>query len=81
MLPAILMAAWLLVGLPLLLAGVLLPAPMLLVAVFLAVLLCAGLQRVPARWPRVLPGAARPAGAGPARNAAGQPGGGWRARS
>jgi len=64
-LPAILMAAWLLVGLPLLLAGVLLPAPMLLVAVFLAVLLSAGLQRVPARWPRALPGAARSAGAKP----------------
>jgi hypothetical protein len=61
------MAAWLLVGLPLLLAGVLLPAPMLLVAVLLAVLLSAGLQRVPARWPRVLPGPARPAGAKPRR--------------
>ena len=66
-LPAILMAAWLLVGLPLLLAGVLLPAPMLLVAVLLAVLLSAGLQRIPARWPRVLPGPARPAGAKPRR--------------
>ena len=66
-LPAILLAAWLLVGLPLLLAGVLLPAPMLLVTVLLAVLLSAGLQRIPARWPRVLPGPARPAGAKPRR--------------
>jgi hypothetical protein len=66
-LPAILMVAWLLVGLPLLLAGVLLPTPMLLVAVLLAVLLSAGLQRMPARWPRALPGAARPAGAKPPR--------------
>src|SRR6202050_1810852 len=61
------MAAWLLVGLPLLLAGVLLPAPMLLVAVLLAVLLSAGLPRIPARWPGALPGPARPAGAKPCR--------------
>jgi hypothetical protein len=61
-LPTILIAAWLLIGLPLLLAGVFLPTPMLLVSVPLAILLSAGLQRMPARWPRALPGAARPGG-------------------
>ena len=67
MLPAILIMAWLLIGLPLLLAGVVLPTPMLLVAVPLAVLLAAGLRRMPARWPRALPGAVRAAGAKPHR--------------
>jgi hypothetical protein len=69
-LPAILIAAWLLVGLPLLLAGVFLPTPVLLGAVVLAVLLIAGLHRVPARWPGALSGAVqatRAAGAKPAR--------------
>jgi hypothetical protein len=66
-LPTILIAAWLLIGLPLLLAGVFLPTPMLLVSVPLAILLSAGLQRMPARWPRALPGAARAAGPEPRR--------------
>jgi hypothetical protein len=66
-LPAILMVAWLLVGLPLLLAGVFLPAPTLLVTVPLAVVLVAGLRRVPVRWPRALPRAAAPERAAPRR--------------
>jgi hypothetical protein len=66
-LPAILMVAWLLVGLPLLLAGVFLPAPTLLVTVPLVVVLAVGLRRVPARWPRALPGAAAPARAAAGR--------------
>jgi hypothetical protein len=57
-LPTILLAAWLLVGLPLLLAGAFLPAPVLLIAVPVAVALAAGLRQVPATWPRALPGAA-----------------------
>jgi len=61
-LPAILVMAWLLVGLPLLLAGAFLPAPALLIAVPVAVALAAGLRRVPGTWPRALPRAA-PAGA------------------
>jgi hypothetical protein len=66
-LPAILMVAWLLVGLPLLLAGVFLPAPTLLVTVPLAVVLAAGLRQVPARWPRALPRAAAPGRTEPRR--------------
>jgi hypothetical protein len=46
--------AWLVVGLPLLLAKVFLPAPALLIAVVVAVFLIAPLRRVPVRWPRVL---------------------------
>ena len=61
-LPAILVMAWLLVGLPLLLAGAFLPTPMLLIAVLLAVALGVGLQRVPVRWPRALPRAAQAEG-------------------
>jgi hypothetical protein len=57
-LPAILIMAWLLIGLPLLLAGVFLPTPMVLIAVPLAVVLAAGLHRVPVDWPRALPRAA-----------------------
>jgi hypothetical protein len=57
-LPAILIMAWLLVGLPLLLAGVFLPTPTVLIAVPLAVALGAGLHRVPSDWPRALPRAA-----------------------
>jgi hypothetical protein len=53
-LPAILVMAWLLIGLPLLLAGVFLPTPTVLIAVPLAVVLAAGLRRVPAAWPRAL---------------------------
>jgi hypothetical protein len=56
-LPAILVMAWLLPGLPLLLAGAFVPAAMLLISVPLAVLLVVnGLGRVPGRWPRELPG-------------------------
>jgi hypothetical protein len=57
-LPAILIMAWLLVGLPLLLARVFLPTPMVLIAVLVAVGLAAGLRRVPASWPRAFSGAA-----------------------
>jgi len=58
--PAILVMAWLLPGLPLLLAGDFLPVPELLIAAPLAIVLAAnGLSRVPGRWPRVLPGPAR----------------------
>jgi hypothetical protein len=60
-LPAILVMAWLLVGLPLLLVGAFLPAPTLLIAVPVAVVLAAGLRQVPRTWPRALPGAARAA--------------------
>ena len=61
-LPAILVMAWLLVGLPLLLVGAFLPAPALLIAVPVAVALAAGLRQVPGSWPRAWPGPA-PAGA------------------
>ena len=68
-LPAILVMAWLLPGLPLLLAGVFLPVPMLLIAAPLAVALAAfGLRQVPANWPRALPGVSgRPGQTCPAR--------------
>jgi hypothetical protein len=66
--PAVLMMAWLLVGLPLLLIGSFLPAPALLIAVPLAVvLLGAGLRTMPVIWPRALPGAPWLAGAAPRR--------------
>ncbi len=56
-LPAILIMAWFVPGLPLLLAGAFVPAAMLLISVPLAVLLVVnGLGRVPASWPRDLPG-------------------------
>ena len=56
-LPAILVMAWLLPGLPLLLGGVFLPVPTLLIAAPLAVALAAfGLSQVPGTWPRTLPG-------------------------
>lgn len=56
-LPAILVTAWLLTGLPLLLAGVFLPVPVVLISAPLAVLLVAnGLRRVPGSWPLSLPG-------------------------
>jgi hypothetical protein len=76
-LPAILVMAWLLVGLPLLLAGVFLPTPVLLGAVVLAVLLLAGLRRVPARWPAALPRAAGADRAAPASGARPRPERGW----
>jgi hypothetical protein len=56
-LPALLVAAWLLVGLPLLLAGAFTPVLMVVLSVPVAVVLvAAGLRWTPARWP----------GAGPA---------------
>jgi hypothetical protein len=84
LLPPLLVVAWLLPGLPLLLAGVFLPVPMVLIAVPLAVALIAGgLRRVPASWPGTLPGSSpRPAGRRPAgRPAAGPraPDPGWAA--
>ena len=58
MLPAILVMAWLLPGIPLLLARAFVPLPMLLIVPPLAVaLIAAGLREVPARWPRTLAGA------------------------
>src|SRR3984885_8766519 len=51
-LPALLVMAWLLVGLPLLLAGVFTPLAMLLLSVPLAaVLVVIGLRWLPGRWP------------------------------
>jgi hypothetical protein len=59
-LPAILVMAWLLPGLPLLLAGAFLPVPMLLISAPLAVaLVVVGLHRVPVSWPRALSGGRR----------------------
>jgi hypothetical protein len=53
-LPAMLIAAWLLPGLPLLLGGGFLPVPMLLISVPLAVALTVnGLREVPANWPQL----------------------------
>ncbi len=71
MLPTVLVVAWLLVGLPLLLAGVFLPAPALLIAALVAVALITGVRRVPDSWPRAL---SRPA-AGTA--SASRPTSGW----
>jgi len=68
-LPAILVMAWLLVGLPLLLAGAFVPAPVLLIAVPVAVALAAGLRQVPAAWPRALPGPAPAQDRAPSREA------------
>jgi hypothetical protein len=56
-LPALLIVAWLVPGLPLLLAGDFAPLPELVIAVPLAVaLIVNGLRTVPARWPVLLPG-------------------------
>lgn len=53
-LPAVLLVAWLLPGLPLLLGGSFLPVPMLLISVPLAVALTVnGLREVPSSWPRL----------------------------
>jgi hypothetical protein len=70
LLPTILVMAWLLVGLPLLLARAFLPAPALLIAAVVAVVFVAALRRVPARWPRALSGSDRE----PDRAASGRPG-------
>jgi hypothetical protein len=68
-LPAILVMAWLLPGIPLLLARAFVPLPMLLIAAPLAVaLVAAGLRKVPARWPSAL------AGVGPEEASAPRPG-------
>jgi hypothetical protein len=62
-LPALLVMAWLLAGLPLLLAGAFTPVLMLVVSVPLAVALVVfGLRWIPDRWPGALPGP-RPDGA------------------
>jgi hypothetical protein len=59
-LPVLLIVAWLLPGLPLLLAGDFVPVPMLLISAPLLVALVAnGLRVVPGRWPRLIPGKAR----------------------
>jgi hypothetical protein len=59
-LPALLLTAWLLPGLPLLLAGEFVPVPMLLISAPLLVGLVAnGLRVVPSRWPRLYPGRMR----------------------
>jgi len=66
-LPAILVVAWLLPGLPLLLGGSFLPVPMLLISVPLAAALTVnGLREVPATWPRSDQVRARAARAWPA---------------
>ncbi|MBO0837138.1 MAG: hypothetical protein J2P28_16740, partial [Actinobacteria bacterium] len=55
-LPAVLLLAWLLPGVPLLLVHDFLPTPMVLISVPLALVLVAiGLRVVPATWPRLLP--------------------------
>jgi hypothetical protein len=57
-LPVILVMAWLLPGVPLLLAGSFMPAAMLLISAPLAVALVVyGLRRVPGRWPQAWSGA------------------------
>ncbi len=56
-LPAIIVVAWLLPGLPLLLGGVFEPVPMLLIAAPLGTALAVNLlHRVPGTWPADLPG-------------------------
>jgi hypothetical protein len=62
-LPVLLVIAWLLPGLPLLLAGEFVPIPMLLISAPLFVALVAnGLRVVPASWPRLIPGRGRDRG-------------------
>jgi hypothetical protein len=59
-LPAVLLLAWLIPGVPLLLGHVFLPLPALLISVPLAlVLLIVGLRVVPAAWPRLQPASRR----------------------
>jgi hypothetical protein len=63
LIPAIGVVAWLVPGLPLLLAGAFLPVPMLLIAAPLATALAVNtLHRAPCRWPTVLPGPQRDRG-------------------
>jgi hypothetical protein len=55
-LPAVLLVAWLIPGVPLLLGHVFFPVPALLISVPLALLLIiVGLRVVPSAWPRLLP--------------------------
>ncbi|MGN6679062.1 MAG: hypothetical protein ACTHKL_14965, partial [Streptosporangiaceae bacterium] len=62
-LPAIIVVAWLVPGLPLLLGGVFEPVPELLIAAPLATALAVNLlHRIPDRWPPDLPGSARERG-------------------
>ena len=63
-LPAVLVVAWLIPGVPLLLGGTFLPVPMLLISLPVAVVLVVtGLRVVPATWPALRPaGGTRPAG-------------------
>jgi hypothetical protein len=59
-LPVLLIIAWLVPGLPLLLAGDFVPVPMLLIsAPLLVALVTNGLRVVPGRWPRLIPGRGR----------------------
>ena len=59
-LPAIIVVGWLLTGLPLLLAGVFAPVPMLLIAAPLITALAVnGLHKIPGQWPTELPGSER----------------------
>ena len=59
-LPAIIVAGWLVTGLPLLLAGVFAPVPALLIAAPLITALAVNVMyRVPRRWPIDLPGQVR----------------------
>ena len=63
LMPALLAVAWLVPGAGLLLAGRLLPMPMVIVFGTLAVALCYfAMRRLPARWPRFSGAAARSAG-------------------
>ncbi len=65
-LPAIIVASWLLTGLPLLLGGVFLPVPELLISAPLATAIAVNvLQRVPSDWPSELPGPGRDRGWAP----------------
>ena len=69
--PALLAVAWLVPGIGMLLAGRLLPVPMVIIFVPLAVALCYfAMRRMPARWPRF--GAAEPDAPAPASGRAGR---------
>jgi hypothetical protein len=73
--PALLAVAWLLPGTGMLLAGRLLPVPMLIIFVPLAVALCYfAMRQLPVSWPRFLPGRdvtpARPPSPSPSRRPA-----------
>src|SRR6202043_2957125 len=70
--PALLAVAWLVPGIGMLLAGRLLPVPMVIIFVPLAVALCYfAMRRMPARWPRF--GAAEPDTPAPAPGPAAAP--------